>query len=92
MSIPDYVAAHKSSSKHRDILAHSELCGCFYCLAIFPPAKIIDWVDEVDGQGTTALCPICGIDSIIGSASGYPITEDFLRQMHRHWFEVRTSV
>ena len=34
----------------------------------------------------TALCPKCEIDSVIGSASEFPITKDFLERMHAHWF------
>ena len=86
MSEPDYVRAHKHSSRHRDELRRSELCGCFYCLEIYSPAEIEEWIDERDGVGTCALCPRCGIDSVIGSASGYPITREFLESMHRHWF------
>ena len=41
-----------------------------------------EWVDA----GTTMLCPYCEIDSVIGSASGYPITAEFLDAMRRHWF------
>ncbi len=61
----------------------SEWCGCFYCLAIFPPSAIEHWLQEGDG---TAVCPECQIDSVIGSASGYPITPQFLRQLRSHWF------
>jgi NAD-dependent SIR2 family protein deacetylase len=78
----DQVLAHKRSSGHRGELEESTLCGCFYCLAIFPPSDIDEWVDD----GQTALCPKCGIDSIIGLASGYPITTEFLQRMHDHWF------
>jgi hypothetical protein len=62
-------------------------------LAIFTPLQIEDWVDEWDKNGVeineggqTALCPKCGIDSVIGSKSGYPITSAFLEKMHAHWF------
>lgn len=64
----------------------SERCGCFYCGVIFEPSEIKDWVDEWEGLGQTALCPHCGIDSVMGSESGYPITEEFLTLMHAHWF------
>ncbi len=78
------VAAHAASSKHRAQIERSTLCGCFYCLAIFPPAEIATWLNESDG---TALCPHCGIDSVIGDASNWPIREDFLAAMHDHWFQ-----
>jgi hypothetical protein len=84
---PRPLAAHAHSSDHRKEVLRSEVCGCFYCLEIFRPARILDWVDEdIEGIGKTALCPECGIDSVIGSASGYPISKDFLRSMHDHWF------
>jgi hypothetical protein len=34
----------------------------------------------------TAMCPRCGIDSVIGSASGIDLTPEFLRKMHDFWF------
>jgi len=87
------VSAHAHSSNHREEILSSEVCGCFYCMHIFLPAEILDWVDddarnetEVEGVGRTALCPKCGIDSVIGSKAGYPITVEFLQTMHQHWF------
>jgi hypothetical protein len=74
--------AHKHSSNHRKIVLDSEKCGCFYCLSIFTPDAIKEWSDE----GQTALCPHCGIDSIIGSGSGFIISVTFLREMHERWF------
>jgi len=79
--------AHSHSSNHREEIESSNKCGCFYCREIYTPDKINEWVDEDDSnKGTTALCPYCGIDSVIGDASGYPITREFLDGMYRHWF------
>jgi len=82
----DLETAHKHSIYHRDEVLRSDMCGCFYCGENFTPAEIEDWVDERDGVGTTAICPRCGIDSVLGSASGFPLTPEFLQQMHDHWF------
>jgi hypothetical protein len=82
----DLQAAHKARIFHREQIISSEWCGCFYCLKIFKPDAITNWTDMKDGVGTTAFCPHCGIDSVIGSASGYPIELDFLRRMRRYWF------
>jgi hypothetical protein len=82
----DVVIAHQNSIRHRDEVMTSDMCGCFYCLAIFPPSEIKEWVDTKDGIGQTALCPKCEIDSVIGSNSGYPIEPEFLAQMRNHWF------
>lgn len=87
MGEPEYIQAHKYCSKHRDHIKKSDLCGCFYCLETFKPSEIVKWTDEVGGEGSTALCPKCGIDSVIGSASGFPITEKFLNLMKTHWFK-----
>jgi hypothetical protein len=78
----DHISAHNWSSYNRLILRNGDLCGCFYCLEVFPASKIRDWTDD----GDTALCPNCGVDSVIGSGSGYPIQRAFLSKMHDHWF------
>jgi hypothetical protein len=80
------VAAHQHSIRHRNEILTSEVCGCFYCLAVFPPSEIKEWVDTIDGIGQTALCPKCDIDSVIGSNSGYPIEPAFLGKMREHLF------
>lgn len=75
--------AHPHCSKHKAEVQSSRVCGCFYCLKTFPPSDIKEWID----RGETALCPKCGIDSVIGSGSGFPITDPkFLRRMHDRWF------
>lgn len=82
MAEPYQELAHKISSHNRQQIAQSEVCGCFYCLAIFGPSDIEEWVDNDD----TALCPKCGIDSVLGSASGFPIKKEFLQRMKMRWF------
>ena len=84
----ELVAAHRHCIYNRQELARSGACGCFYCGAIFGPHDITEWTDK-DEQGLrrTALCPECGIDSVIGDASGFRITPSFLAAMHARWFE-----
>jgi len=78
----NHISAHKHCLRHRAELEASDVCGCFYRLAIFQPKETTEWTDD----NQTALCPKCGIDSVIGSASGYPITNEFLQRMHDRWF------
>jgi len=78
----DHITAYNWSSYHRLTLMESNLCGCFHCLEVFPTSEIEDWIHD----GETALCPKCGIDSVIGSRSGYSIQREFLAKMHNHWF------
>ena len=80
----DYIKAHDYSSNHRKIIEKDKICGCFYCLRIFSPTEIIEWIE--DNQDDTAICPYCGIDSVIGQSSGFPISREFLEKMQNHWF------
>jgi len=89
------MTAHKRSSLHRDEILASAQCGCFFCMRVYPPEAIGDWTDfpsdtpddEVNTLGQTALCPACGIDSVIGDGSGFPAADTaFLRKMRERWF------
>lgn len=90
----DVIEAHKHSANHREEVLASGRCGCFYCLQVFPSSKITDWVDwppETPDElqlrlGTTALCPYCGIDSVIAETAGYPLEHSFLADMRQYWF------
>lgn len=80
--------AHCFSNNHKPELEKDNKCGCFYCLAIFKPSEIKEWIiddNPCDKRGT-AICPHCGIDSVIGESSGFPITEEFLLEMKNRWF------
>jgi len=80
-------AAHKRSARHRAEIESSVVCGCFYCKETFAPNEIEDWTDAHGPVAEqTALCPRCGIDSVIGDKSGFAITREFLGQMNKVWF------
>ncbi len=80
-----HILAHRHSIHNKSEIMESGICGCFYCLRIFEPTKISNWADSTSIE-QTALCPECSIDSVIGSASGFPITNEFLNVMKQHWF------
>ncbi len=80
----DLEAAHKFSIRHKSRLILDEQCGCFYCLKIFSPQEIERWIPDTEDH--TAVCPYCGIDSVIGQSSGFPVESDFLRRMREYWF------
>lgn len=75
--------AYQYSSKHKNELEKDNICGCFYCLEMYDPKEIQNWLNEDSG---TALCPHCGIDSVIGESSGFSITKEFLKEMNKYWF------
>jgi hypothetical protein len=77
-------AAHQHCTNNRSEVEASGVCGCFYCSKTFPPDHIDRWL--IEGSGT-AICPECQVDSVIGSASGYPVSDpEFLLAMHGRWF------
>lgn len=79
--------AHKHSIFNRKEILKSSLCGCFYCMQNFSPNEIEDWVDDDNLKGQTALCPKCGIDSVIGDSTPFPINDEiFLKEMYSYYF------
>ena len=82
---------HKFCTRNRELIAKSTLCGCFYCLATFRPDEVVDWVDWPEGavdqlaEGVTALCPRCGIDSVLPKP---PVAVELglLAEMKAVWF------
>lgn len=82
-----HIRAHDLSFRNRKALEESEICGCFYCLKTCVASDVKKWIDRRKGTEETALCPHCGIDSLLGSSSGYPITTEFLQKMQEYWFK-----
>ena len=78
------IAAHKASYANKRRLSVPQECGCYYCMKTFSSEDIEDW--SVDQPDWTAVCPYCGIDSVIGENDGYPLTNDFLEEMYKEWF------
>ena len=76
--------AHDHSFKNKEEIMASKGIVCYFCKMEAIPDDIDEWVKEQDGK-ETAVCPSCGIDSIIGDASGLNVTPAFLEEMGRHW-------
>ena len=62
---PDYISAHAHSFMNRNEIMQSQKCGCFRCLNIFAPDAVSEWIDDLTDE-STALCPYCFTDSVIG--------------------------
>jgi hypothetical protein len=74
---------HRHTRANRMELEASEVCGCIACERIYFPSEVVRWLE--DG---TAMCPHCGVDAVVGSASGIPIMPGVLRRAHERWFLV----
>lgn len=84
MMIEKLLKIHKLSSNHKELLIKEDICGCFYCVSIFSPKLITDWIE--DENDLTAICPYCGIDSIIPNHSDYQLNKELLEEMRKHFF------
>lgn len=71
-----------SEFSNNDIFKN-ETCGCFHCLSIFNPNQISEWIPYSDNL---AICPYCGIDSVIGTDKGKPITKTYLKEFKEDFF------
>uniref|UniRef100_UPI003F4C4C0B hypothetical protein n=1 Tax=Brachyspira catarrhinii TaxID=2528966 RepID=UPI003F4C4C0B len=71
------------SSNHKELLMKEDVCGCFYCVSIFIPKLITDWIE--DQNDLTAICPYCGIDSIIPNHSDYQLNKELLKEMREYF-------
>ena len=72
---------HARSSNNRGALLDSRQCGCFFCLKIYDPSDISDWLNE-----ETALCPYCNVDSVIPESYDYDLSDSLLLEMKEYWF------
>ncbi len=79
----------KMRNNHKQSPEKDSVCGCFYCLKIFHPSEIEEWLieDNAADERGTAICPYCGIDAVLDESGGYPITAEFLESMYKKWFE-----
>ena len=79
-------AVYSHSIRNEESILKSDFCGCFHCISIFPVADVKSSAMMVEKDGfKTAICPICGIDSVIGDAS-VEITAEILESLNEHYF------
>ena len=91
-SIEYLKAAHKHTIFHAPEIAASSVCCCYYCGFQFDPhdtsLEFEFWdTEDLRGREPTITCPMCGIDCVIGDASGYPVTDPaFIQAMTEYAF------
>jgi NAD-dependent SIR2 family protein deacetylase len=71
----------KYSFKNKDSIEKSINCSCYYCISSFLKEEIQNWTD----QGQTAICPKCGIDSVLGDIV-LPFEETTFKKLKEYWF------
>ena len=82
MNAADYQRMlHARCSNNRGALLDSRQCGCFFCLKIYDPGSITDWLND-----ETALCPYCNVDAVIPEGDDYLLEDSLLLAMKEYWF------
>lgn len=72
---------HAYSAHNKSLVINSKECYCFYCKEKFDSLNVEKYIDN----GQTALCPKCGVDSVLpDSIEG--IDEKVVNEMHKYWF------
>jgi hypothetical protein len=72
---------YQHSRLNRQFMVPGSACRCFHCLKEFPAEDVSHWTD----RGKTALCPRCGIDSVL-SNSADELTDDLIRRLQATYF------
>jgi len=54
-------------------------CGCYHCIRTFSVEEVVEFTD----QGTTALCPYCGMDSVLPGT----VNKVFLEKAYSMYFK-----
>jgi len=81
----DYSKAFEHTQDNQEEIQKSKRCGCYFCSHIFTPSEVKEY--KKGKTGKSAVCPKCGTDSVIGSASGFPITKAFLKHLRDYWLQ-----
>ena len=77
---------HQRSWRNEREVKASTRCGCFYCFGFFSPDMIDEWWDKGEDDGRdplplTAVCPYCGIDSVLPESPDYVLDTKFIEAM-----------
>ena len=79
----DLIKYTKFSIENRSLLENSDNCGCFYCQKTYHPSKIKEWTDD----GKTAICPYCGVDSVLPDIGPINISDKLLKELNEFYFK-----
>ncbi len=74
---------HKSYKNIKPRMKKDTAAGCFCCVSFFKK----DDIKETTDAGKTALCPACGIDSVLFVDKEITIDTNLLHQMQKRYFK-----
>ena len=77
----DIKIAPKLSIRNRKSLNEVSECACYYCYKIYEVKEIKDYTDMEE----TALCPYCGIDTVLPVKCKEDKNHQLLHKIHNYW-------
>lgn len=79
-SVPEEYRELVKHTKNNEIeILQSHDAFCLFCRHHFSAREIKDWAEDDNGS-VNAICPECGIDAVVGDASGFALDHDQLRE------------
>ncbi len=87
--------AHRATFANEGELLASQQCRCFFCGYLFNAndEEHLLLSDERPPLDRTLHCPMCLVDCVIGSASGYPINDEaFIYAASDAWFDGYSTI
>ena len=77
---------YRAHSVNNEIeIIRSKKCGCYFCKKTYSARKVKDWEQGENGRAS-AICPECGMSTVIGDASGAPLTKELLEEMNKAFY------
>ena len=73
---------HSHTLRNRKEIEASDNCACISCMGAFPASEVEAYIDD----GETALCPLCGIDAVIGDCTGISMDPTTLNKLNKEFF------
>ncbi len=80
----DVEGAHKNSIRNWAEVEACATVACFFCRVIDRSNAVTEWIKDQPGE--TTICPHCSIDSVIGDAAGFALSDEVLNAMHERFF------
>ena len=74
----------RTHGNDREIL-NSDTCSCLFCRQTYSARDVSDWVSNDDGS-LNAICPICGMEAVVGDKKKDRISHEDLKQLNLRFF------
>ena len=80
-----YPDIYKHTKNNELDILRSKNCSCLFCRQTFNARKVSEWTSGKNNQ-MSAICPECGMDTLVGDASGYVFGIEDLKEINHEYF------